>query len=128
MSSNDLIPWVIETDNTVIRALAFYQCGRRCNEVLRGIYALIIGNLSKDVFERRTSTGSEAFFLFICLDAIKICIANFLFSFNDDLPESFNQTTAQWCKSPLPVDVRRSETLLLKVPNMRKIFYVKSGS
>ena len=28
----------------------------------------------------------------------QIFIANFLFSFKDDLPESFNQTTAQRCK------------------------------
>ena len=31
----------------------------------------LIGNLSKDVFERRTLTGSEAYSLFICLDANK---------------------------------------------------------
>ena len=37
----------------------------------------LIGNLSKDVFERRTSTGSEAFFLFICLDAIKFSLLTF---------------------------------------------------
>ena len=28
----------------------------------------------------------------------QIFIAKFLFSFKDDLPESFNQATAQWCK------------------------------
>ena len=33
-----------------------------------------IGNLSKGVFERRTSTGSEDFFLLICLDAIKFLL------------------------------------------------------
>ena len=37
----------------------------------------LTGNLSKDVFERRTSTGSEAFFLFICLDAIKFSLLTF---------------------------------------------------
>ena len=30
-----------------------------------------IGNLSKGVFERRTSTGSEDFFLLICFDVKK---------------------------------------------------------
>ena len=29
-----------------------------------------IGSLSKDVFEQRTSTGSEDFSLVICLDAM----------------------------------------------------------
>ena len=28
----------------------------------------------------------------------QICIAKFLFSYKEDLPESFNQTTPQWCK------------------------------
>ena len=31
---------------------------------------LILGSLSKDVFEQRTSTGSEDFSLVICLDAM----------------------------------------------------------
>ena len=53
------------------------------------------GNLSKDVLERRTSTGSEALPLFICLDSKKICIANCLFSYNDDLSQSLNQSTVQ---------------------------------
>ena len=35
------------------------------------------GNLSKDVFERRTSTGSEAFSLFIRLDANKFVVIIF---------------------------------------------------
>ena len=33
-----------------------------------------IGSLSKDVFERRSSTGSEAFSFFICLDANKFVL------------------------------------------------------
>ena len=31
---------------------------------------MIIGSLSKDVFEQRTSTGSEDFSLVVCLDAM----------------------------------------------------------
>ena len=46
-------------------------------------------NISKDVFERRTSTGSEAFSLFICLDTNKLVLLK------GDLPESFNETTPQ---------------------------------
>ena len=48
-----------------------------------------IGSLSKDIFERRRSTGSEAFFLFICL-----CIAKFLFSDKHDLFKRLNHTIA----------------------------------
>ena len=58
----------------------------------------LLGSLSKDVFERRMSIGSEAFSIFICLDADKFVIAKFILSRKDDLPESFNQTTAQWRK------------------------------
>ena len=36
-----------------------------------------IGNLSKGVFERCTSTWSEDFFLLICLDAIKFVLLSF---------------------------------------------------
>ena len=34
------------------------------------------GSLSKDIFERRTSIGSEAFPLFICLDARSVTLTN----------------------------------------------------
>ena len=36
-----------------------------------------IGNLSNDVFERRTSTGSEAFSLLKCLDANKFVLLSY---------------------------------------------------
>ena len=48
----------------------------------------------------------------------QICIAKILFSYKDDLPEILNQPLPNDAKSPLPVDVRRSKTLLLKLPNM----------
>ena len=44
--------------------------------------------------KRRTSIGSEAFSLFICRDANKFVLLSFFF-LKGDLPESFNQTTAQ---------------------------------
>ena len=37
----------------------------------------LLGSLSNDVFERRTSTGSEPFSLFICLDANKLVLLSF---------------------------------------------------
>ena len=37
----------------------------------------IIGSLSSDVFERRTSTGSEVFSLLTCLDDIKFVFLSF---------------------------------------------------
>ena len=41
-----------------------------------------------------------------------------LFSFKGDLPGILNQPLPNDAKSPLPVDVRRSKTLLLKLTNM----------
>ena len=38
---------------------------------------LYIGSLSKDVIERHTSIGSEAFSLFICLDSNKFLLLSF---------------------------------------------------
>ena len=77
----------------------------------------IIGSLTSDVFERRTSAGSEVFSLLTCLDDIKFIFLSF-----------FTVIEAIWLKicakppskneeRPLPVDVRRSKTLLLKLPN-----------
>ena len=37
----------------------------------------LLGNLNEDVFERCTSTGSEAFSLFIYLDANKFVLLSF---------------------------------------------------
>ena len=39
--------------------------------------SFIIGSLSSDVFERRTSTGSEEFSLLTCLDDIKFVFLSF---------------------------------------------------
>ena len=76
-----------------------------------------LGSLSSDVFERRTSTGSEVFPLLTCLDDIKFVFLS-LFTVIQAIwlkicakPPSKNE------KRPLPVDVRRSKTLLLKLPN-----------
>ena len=77
---------------------------------------LIIGNLSKDVFERRTSTGSEAFSLFICLDTTKFVLLSFFSLIKTIYLRVSTKPQPNAAKSPLPVDVRRSKTLLLKLP------------
>ena len=80
------------------------------------LLTLLLGKLSKDVFERRTSTGSEAFFLFICLDAIKFLSLTFFSLLKTIYPRVLTKPLPNDAKSPLPVDVRRSKTLLLKFP------------
>ena len=75
-----------------------------------------LGSLSKDVFERRTSTGSEAFSLFICLDTTKFVLLSFFSPIKTIYPRVSTKPQPNAAKSPLPVDVRRSKTLLLKLP------------
>ena len=79
-----------------------------------------IGTLSKDVFERRTSTGSEAFSLFICLDANKLVLLSFFSLLKTIYPRVSTKPLPNDAKSPLPVDVRLSKTLLLKLPNIKR--------
>ena len=83
----------------------------------QGEWLLIIGTLSKDVFERRTSTGSEAFSLFICLDANKFVLLSFFSLIKTIYLRVSTEPLPNYEKSPLPVDVRRSKALLLKLPN-----------
>ena len=77
----------------------------------------VIGSLSKDVFEGRTSTGSEPFSLFIGLDANKFVLLSFFSLMKRIYPRVSNKPLPNDAKGPLPVDVRRSTTLLLKLPN-----------
>ena len=83
-------------------------------------FKMIKGNLSKDIFERRTSTGSEAFFLFICLDAIKFSLLTFFSLLKAIYPRVLTKPLPNDAKSPLPVDVPLLKTLLLKLPNFLK--------
>ena len=79
--------------------------------------SVLLGTLSKDVFEPRTSTGSEVFSLFICLDANKLVLLSFFSLLKTIYPRVSTKPLPNDAKSPLPVDVRRSKTLLLKLPN-----------
>ena len=77
---------------------------------------LLLGTLSKDVFERRTLTGSEAFSLFICLDANKFVLLSFFSLIKTIYLRVSTEPLPNDAITPLPVDVRRSKTLLLKLP------------
>ena len=79
-------------------------------------------NSRADVFERRTSTGSEAFSLFICLDANKLVLLSFFSLLKTIYPRVSTKPLPNDAKSPLPVDVRRTKTLLLKFPNVTSAF------
>ena len=73
---------------------------------------------SQDIFKRRTSTGSEAFsLLVICLDANKFVLLSFFSFIKTIYPRVSTKLLPNDAKSPLPIDVRLSLTLLLKLPN-----------
>ena len=92
---------------------------KRRQEELHKVPNNILGNLSKDVFERRTSTGSKVFSLLICLDANKFVLLSFSSLIKTIYPRFSTEPLPNDAKSPLPVDVRRSKTLLLKLPNKK---------
>ena len=77
-----------------------------------------IGSLSRDVFERRTSTGSELFSLLVCLDANKFVLLSFFSPLKTIYSRVSTKPLPNDAKSSLPVDVRRSKTLLLKLPTV----------
>ena len=77
----------------------------------------IIGSLSSDVFERRTSTGSEPFSLLVSLDATVFILPSVLILIETICPKICSKSRLKSAKRPLPVDVRRSKTSLLKLPN-----------
>ena len=83
-----------------------------------------IGSLSSDVFERRTSTGSEPFSLLISLDATVFVLPIGLILVETICPKMCSKSRLKCAKSPFPVDVRRSKTSLLKLPiNTVRTFY-----
>ena len=67
----------------------------------------------KRVFERRTSIESETFFLFIRLDANKFVSLSFFPVIKTVYLIVSTKPLLNDAKSPLPVDVHRSKTLLL---------------
>ena len=76
----------------------------------------LLGSLSSNVFEQRTSTGSEPFSLLISLDATIFVLLSVLTLIETICPKLWSELWLKSAKSPLPDDVRRSKTSLLKLP------------
>ena len=79
-----------------------------------------IGSLSKGVFERRTSTGSEVFFILKHLDAPKFVFLSVLTIIETSCPKRWAKPLSKNEKRPLPVDARRSKTSLLNFINIAR--------
>ena len=58
-------------------SLYYHSCEQSCTGMFKGFECMLLGSLSSDVFERRTSTGSEVFSLLTCLDDIKFVFLSF---------------------------------------------------
>ena len=67
-------------------------------------------SLSKDVFGRGTSTGSESFSLLICLDAAKLVKLSIFTVVETICLKSWAKSLPKYAKHPLPVDVLCSKT------------------
>ena len=75
----------------------------------------IIRKLCKGGFERSTSTGTVAFSFFICLDASNVVLFS-VFTLIETIYPKIEAKVSKSAKRLLSVDLRRSETLLLKLP------------
>ena len=71
-------------------------------------------SLSSDVFKRRTLTGSEPFSLLKYLDATKFVCLSFFALIETICKKNCSQSRLKSVTCPLPDDVRRSKTSLLK--------------
>ena len=77
---------------------------------------LRLESLSKGVFERRRSTRIEVFSLTICLDAKKFVLISFFSLIRTIYLRVSTKPPLNDAQRPLPFDVRRSKTLLHKLP------------
>ena len=107
---------------------SFLFCLEQVQPASQTLQADLIGSLSSDVFERRTSTGSEPFSLLISLDATIFLLPSVLIIIKTICPKICSETRLKSAKSPLPVDVRRSKRSLLKLPNNRTGTSVDDGA
>ena len=91
------------------------------------VYHLLLGSLSNNVFERRTSTGSGLFSFF---DGGFAQIFSQIASITVKKLRNTNFISSRHVKrenTSLPVDVRRSKTSLLKLPIVRVVMCVLYG-
>ena len=107
--------YLLQTRPGLLRMFLLFQVPFAVRELLKQL--IISGSLSKDVFEQRTSTASEVFFI-KTPRRYKICITKFLYCYGDDLLEYLGKTTAHewkkstsgWCTSLKPFLLKLTKT------------------
>ena len=87
------------------------------------LYHAFVRSLSTNVFERRTSTGSEVFSLLICFDTTKFVLLRVSTIIETVCPKVCSKSQLKSAKSLLPVDMRRSKTSLLKLANAFSVLH-----
>ena len=104
--------FLIPQQQLIIKPILFYVVS------FQGL-TIILGSLSKGVFERRTATGNETFSLFTRLGAttfVKLCVFTLIETIDLKI------RAHPLCKSekcPLLFALRRSKTPLFKLPNIK---------
>jgi len=86
------------------------------NKCICALKGILIGSLSKGVFERRASTGSEDFSVLIRLDAIKFVLLSFFTLVEMIYLKILAIPLLRNVKSSLSVALRCSKTPFLKFP------------
>ena len=76
---------------------------------------MILGSLSKRVFELRTSTRSEIFFILKYIDNTKLVLLSLFLIIETICPKIWAKIQLKNKKSLLPVDMHRSKVSLLKL-------------
>ena len=111
-----VVAWVLFSVFSIFYITSLGDCNRLQHQELPQKMQNSLRSLSKDVFERRTSTGSEAFSLYMCLDPNKFVLLTFFSLIKTIYPRVSTDPLLNDAKSPLPVVVRCSKMLLLKLP------------
>ena len=96
----------------------------RCLGLTKRVQRRLLESVSKDVFGRCTSAGSVPFFILVCLDAITFVLLNVFTRIQTICPKIWASSLPKSAKHPLPVDVHRSKTPLLKFSTVNSVLRV----
>ena len=94
---------------------------KTCLGLTKRVQRKLVESVSIDVLGRRKSTGSVPFFILVCLDATKFLLLNVFTRIQTICLKIWASLLPKSAKHPLPVDVRRSKTSLLKSSTVNSV-------